>query len=69
MVPLALSAGVPPSVTRMVRTRGGSGAARLLPLLDYAAIRRNPKILLGYSDITALLKGTGPSASNSVARS
>ena len=30
------------------------GAARLLPLLDYATIRRNPKILLGYSDITAL---------------
>lgn len=34
--------------------RGGWGAARLLPLLDYAAIRRNPKVLLGYSDITAL---------------
>ena len=34
--------------------RGGSGAARLLPLLDYDAIRRNPKVLLGYSDITAL---------------
>jgi len=34
--------------------RGGSGAARLLPLLDYALIRRNPKVLLGYSDITAL---------------
>ena len=25
-----------------------------MPLLDYAVIRRNPKILLGYSDITAL---------------
>src|SRR3546814_12762735 len=30
------------------------GAARLLPLLDYDAIRANPKVLLGYSDITAL---------------
>jgi muramoyltetrapeptide carboxypeptidase len=35
--------------------RGGYGASRLLPLLDYEAIRANPKILLGYSDITSLL--------------
>ncbi len=41
-------------VKAIVCTRGGSGAARLLPLLDYAMIRRNPKALLGYSDITAL---------------
>ena len=41
-------------VRAVVCTRGGSGAARLLPLLDYGLIRRNPKILLGYSDITAL---------------
>lgn len=34
--------------------RGGYGAARLLPLLDYQAIRRNPKIFVGYSDITSL---------------
>lgn len=42
------------SVKAIVCVRGGSGAARLLPLLDYGVIRRNPKILLGYSDITAL---------------
>lgn len=42
------------TVKAIVCVRGGSGAARLLPLLDYAAIRRNPKALLGYSDITAL---------------
>ena len=42
------------AVKAIVCTRGGSGAARLVPLLDYAAIRRNPKVLLGYSDITAL---------------
>lgn len=42
------------AVKAIVCTRGGSGAARLLPLLDYAVIRRNPKVLLGYSDITAL---------------
>ena len=41
-------------VTAIVCVRGGSGAARLLPLLDYDAIRANPKVLLGYSDITAL---------------
>lgn len=42
------------SVKAIVCARGGSGAARLLPLLDYDAIRANPKALLGYSDITAL---------------
>ncbi|UWX04670.1 LD-carboxypeptidase [Pseudoxanthomonas sp. NC8] len=41
-------------VRAIICVRGGSGAARLLPLLDYAMIRRNPKALLGYSDITAL---------------
>jgi muramoyltetrapeptide carboxypeptidase len=34
--------------------RGGSGCLALLPRIDYAAIRRSPKILIGYSDITAL---------------
>lgn len=43
-----------PEVKAIVCVRGGSGAARLLPLLDYDAIRANPKVLLGYSDITAL---------------
>lgn len=34
--------------------RGGYGASRLLPDLDFNLIRKNPKILIGYSDITAL---------------
>lgn len=34
--------------------RGGYGAARLLSRLDYETIRRRPKILVGYSDITSL---------------
>jgi muramoyltetrapeptide carboxypeptidase len=34
--------------------RGGYGAARLLPLLDFESLKSNPKILMGYSDITAL---------------
>jgi muramoyltetrapeptide carboxypeptidase len=43
-----------PQVRAVICVRGGSGAARLLPLLDYDTIARNPKVLLGYSDITAL---------------
>lgn len=42
---------------RMIIASGGWGGARLLPLLDYDAIRRNPKVFLGYSDVTALLTG------------
>jgi muramoyltetrapeptide carboxypeptidase len=34
--------------------RGGYGAQHLLDRIDYDLLRRNPKILLGYSDITAL---------------
>jgi muramoyltetrapeptide carboxypeptidase len=34
--------------------RGGYGASRILPALDYALMRRKPKALIGYSDITAL---------------
>ncbi|MCC6244330.1 MAG: LD-carboxypeptidase [Gemmatimonadaceae bacterium] len=34
--------------------RGGYGAARLLPFIDVDAIARRPKVLIGYSDITAL---------------
>jgi muramoyltetrapeptide carboxypeptidase len=44
-------------VRAVIPTRGGWGSARLLPHLDFDVIRRNPKVLLGYSDITALLNG------------
>jgi muramoyltetrapeptide carboxypeptidase len=43
------------AINAIMAVRGGWGCARILPLLDYAAIRKNPKILCGYSDITALL--------------
>lgn len=43
-----------PSI-RMIFARGGWGSPRLLPLLDYDLIRENPKVLLGYSDATALI--------------
>ena len=42
------------SVAGIHAIRGGWGSARLLPYLDYDTIRRNPKVLIGYSDITAL---------------
>lgn len=41
-------------VKAIICIRGGSGAARILPLLDYKTIRTNPKPILGYSDITAI---------------
>lgn len=34
--------------------RGGYGTPRILDLLDYEAIKNNPKLFIGYSDITAL---------------
>jgi len=35
--------------------RGGFGSMKVLPLLDFNVIRRHPKIVVGFSDITALL--------------
>jgi muramoyltetrapeptide carboxypeptidase len=42
------------SIKAIFTARGGYGAHRILPLLDYNRIRRSPKILVGYSDITAI---------------
>jgi muramoyltetrapeptide carboxypeptidase len=36
--------------------RGGYGCSRILPGIDYDLIRKNPKVLIGYSDVTALLQ-------------
>lgn len=44
-----------PSVDAIVCARGGYGGNRVLPLLDFGVIRDNPKIFVGYSDITGLL--------------
>ncbi len=46
-----------PEVKAIIAIRGGYGSARLLPLLDLELIRSHPKILVGYSDITALAVG------------
>ena len=35
-------------------SRGGYGAMRILDLLDFGVIKDNPKIFMGYSDITTL---------------
>ncbi len=41
-------------VQAIICLRGGYGSARILDRLDYDVIRRHPKILSGYSDITSL---------------
>lgn len=43
-----------PEVSAIFCTRGGYGSARILSRIDYQAARANPKLLVGYSDITAL---------------
>ena len=43
-----------PDIKALWCIRGGSGAISLLNRIDYALVRAHPKILLGYSDITAL---------------
>lgn len=46
-----------PNVKAIITTIGGYNSNQLLDRLDYDLIRANPKILMGYSDITALLVG------------
>ncbi|MEQ8381665.1 MAG: LD-carboxypeptidase [Coleofasciculus sp. A1-SPW-01] len=43
------------SVQAVLAMAGGWGCNRILPLLDYELIRQNPKIIIGYSDVTSLL--------------
>lgn len=43
-----------PQVDAIVCTRGGYGTMRILDMLDYDVIRANPKIFVGFSDITAM---------------
>ncbi len=45
------------SVNAIMAMHGGWGSARILSLLNYDTIKNNPKIFIGYSDITALLLG------------
>ena len=43
-----------PAVRAIFPARGGFGLTRILDRIDYAAIRKDPKIITGYSDLTAL---------------
>ncbi|MEW6519437.1 MAG: LD-carboxypeptidase [Thermodesulfobacteriota bacterium] len=43
-----------PEVKAVLAVRGGYGSLRILPAIDYQLLRLQPKILIGFSDITAL---------------
>lgn len=43
-----------PTIKAIVCLRGGYGVTRILPYLDYNQLKKQPKILIGYSDLTAL---------------
>jgi len=44
-----------PAVRGLFALRGGYGTMHLLPHVDYDALKRDPKVVMGYSDLTALL--------------
>lgn len=44
-----------PEVSVIFPIRGGYGSARLLPMIDFDLIRKNPKAFVGYSDNTSLV--------------
>jgi len=44
-----------PGIDAVMCARGGYGSLRILPLLDYALLTAQPKVFVGFSDITALL--------------
>ncbi|MDX7890076.1 LD-carboxypeptidase [Aeromonas caviae] len=46
-----------PQVRAIMSVIGGSNSNSLLPYLDFDALKRDPKIVIGYSDVTALLLG------------
>ncbi len=44
-----------PHVKGIFCANGGYGCTRILSLIDYKAIKKNPKVIIGFSDVTALL--------------
>lgn len=46
-----------PMVNGILCIRGGYGCTRIMDLIDYNLIANNPKVLIGFSDVTALLNG------------
>lgn len=45
------------SIKCIMSTIGGMNSNSLLPYLDYEVFKKNPKIIIGYSDFTAILLG------------
>lgn len=43
-----------PGVQAVFAVKGGYGLTRILDRIDYAAVRANPKVIAGFSDLTAL---------------
>lgn len=43
------------TIKAIMCARGGYGSIRILSLLDYKIIQKNPKIFVGFSDVSALL--------------
>ncbi|EDL65633.1 S66 family peptidase [Bacillus sp. SG-1] len=46
-----------PEIKAIISTIGGTNSNSLLLYIDYETLRKNPKIIMGYSDVTALLLG------------
>ena len=46
-----------PEISCIISTIGGTNSNALLPYIDYKAFKKNPKIMIGYSDATAVLLG------------
>ncbi|QIW09784.1 LD-carboxypeptidase [Francisella sp. LA112445] len=44
-----------PDIKAIFEVRGGWGSAQLLQLINYEQVRNNPKVIIGFSDITSLL--------------
>ena len=44
-----------PEIRCIMSTIGGTNSNAILPYIDYEAFKRNPKIMIGYSDATAIL--------------
>ena len=42
------------AIDAIICVQGGAGTARMLPYIDFGSIARNPKIFVGYSDVTVL---------------
>ena len=44
-----------PEIKAIICLKGGAGASRIIDKLDYELINKNPKLFMGFSDVTVLL--------------